>query len=163
MSPTTSAGSVYPRTQPPFAVVVSAKASTLARDFASRPGLPETTSRSSFGWFAGVKDRCTVTRPQSSTMSTRSFGHLAVKRQAELGEFAGGRVGGCGRRRQVKRHALAGLAALLGVHLLYELLDWIALGRGLGGHTAHGSGQLNRTVATKYHLNATVPRPVACK
>ena len=70
-----SRGEPYPRTQPPFAVVVAAKASILARSLPSRPGLPETTSRSSFGWFAGVKDRCTVTRPQSSTMSTRSFGH----------------------------------------------------------------------------------------
>ena len=68
-------GERYPRTQPPFFVVVSAKASILARSLPSRPGLPETTSRSSFGWFAGVKDRCTDTRPQSSTMSTRSFGH----------------------------------------------------------------------------------------
>ena len=68
-------GEPYPRTQPPFAVVVAAKASILARSLPSRPGLPETTSRSSFGWFAGVKDRCTDTRPQSSTMSTRSFGH----------------------------------------------------------------------------------------
>ena len=56
-------------------MVVAAKASILARSLPSRPGLPETTSRSSFGWFAGVKDRCTDTRPQSSTMSTRSFGH----------------------------------------------------------------------------------------
>ena len=68
-------GEPYPRTQPPFAVVVAAKASILARSLPSRPGLPETTSRSSFGWFAGVKDRCTDTRPQSSTIRTRSFGH----------------------------------------------------------------------------------------
>ena len=116
----------YPRTQPPFFVVVSAKASILARSLPSRPGLPETTSRSSFGWFAGVKDRCTDTRPQSSPMSTRSFGHLGAR----------------GRRRQVEGHAAAGLAALLGVHLLDELLNWIALWWGLGCSTAHFSGTI---------------------
>ena len=36
----------HPRTQPPFFVVVAAKASILARDFASRPGLPAPRSRS---------------------------------------------------------------------------------------------------------------------
>jgi hypothetical protein len=72
----------------------------------------------------------------------RRVGHLAVKRQAELGELAGGRVGARGRRRQIERHALAGLAALLGVHRFDKVLNWIALGRRLRCSTAHFSGTI---------------------